>query len=666
MKKLIIMFVIPCVVFGEQITLRGLLGDMTDREVIAEYPEQSFLCKQVSSYDRKSVEPGGEGWFANDDWSNFIRCEEVDGRREWVMMDQAGPGVIVRWWITGFKFSGVIRVYLDGSDKPVFMGKADELIGGDVLLGAPLNAERSKGRNLYLPIPFSKHVKLTYDGVHARESHDFNDNIYYNINYRQYPTDTKMKTFTMADFKANSAEIAKVQRELLRPAANRLESSRKIKVKGGKATLGPNESKSLSTRGSGAICSLRVRVGADNLPQAMRSMVISMEFDGKQTVWVPVGEFFGTGVGLNAYKGWWREVDEDGWMSCYWPMPFRKGATIKMTNFGSEDITVEVDDVEIADWKWTSRTMYFNSAWRGRNGIPVIGGKIDQMEDWNYITIKGKGVYVGDTLAIFNRSDKWWGEGDEKIFVDGEKMPSHFGTGSEDYFGYAWCSPDYFTAPFHAQPNGAGNNSRNHATNTRVRLLDGIPFNRSIQVDMELWHWETTTIDYATTTYWYALDGARGNGETSGEKVAEKVGLLRDVYEGESVQLRKVSGGFSEAQKGDWGTSGGEHLWWRHGKVGDELAIAFNVAQAGEHEVKIQMITAADYGRFKVLIDGKELIGAEDFYAPQGVNIKQLVLGKLKFTQGEHILSFILLEKNPKAQDGNMLGIDYIELNKAD
>lgn len=27
----------------------------------------------------------------------------------------------------------------------------------------------------------------------------------------------------------------------------------------------------------------------------------------------------------------------------------------------------------------------------------------------------------------------WWGEGDEKFFVDGEKFPSTFGTGSEDY-----------------------------------------------------------------------------------------------------------------------------------------------------------------------------------------------------------------------------------------
>ena len=45
---------------------------------------------------------------------------------------------------------------------------------------------------------------------------------------------------------------------------------------------------------------------------------------------------------------------------------------------------------------------------------------------------------VGDTLALHNGAAAWWGEGDEKIFVDGETFPSHFGTGSEDYYGYSF------------------------------------------------------------------------------------------------------------------------------------------------------------------------------------------------------------------------------------
>lgn len=119
------------------------------------------------------------------------------------------------------------------------------------------------------------------------------------------------------------------------------------------------------------------------------------------------------------------------------------------------------------------------------------------------------------------------GEGDEKIYVDGESFPSHFGTGTEDYFGYAWGSAAPFEAPFHAQPIGSANKGSGHTTNTRVRMLDRIPFKSSLKVNMELMHWKSgTTVDYATTTYWYAQDGAEGNGQALPEKVRKNVGQI--------------------------------------------------------------------------------------------------------------------------------------------
>ncbi len=68
--------------------------------------------------------------------------------------------------------------------------------------------------------------------------------------------------------------------------------------------------------GSGAICVFRVKVSGDDIRQAMRSTVISADFDGQKCVWAPVGEFFGSGPGINPFKGWWRRVEKDGWMSC--------------------------------------------------------------------------------------------------------------------------------------------------------------------------------------------------------------------------------------------------------------------------------------------------------------------------------------------------------------
>jgi hypothetical protein len=193
-------------------------------------------------------------------------------------------------------------------------------------------------------------------------------------------------------------------------------------------------------------------------------------------------------------------------------------------------VEVEFGDLEIAPWKWTAGTMYFHTAWRGENMIEFVGDDLRSMQEWNYITIKGKGVFAGDSLSLYNRPrmnwhlGPWWGEGDEKIFVDGETFPSHFGTGSEDYYGYAFNSTDPFKAPFNAQPLAKGNWGIGHTTNVRSRIHDRIPFATRFQFDMELFHWQPLRkIDYATTTHWYAFGGATDNGQDSREKVREKI-----------------------------------------------------------------------------------------------------------------------------------------------
>ena len=530
---LLVPLVTPVASAGE-INLGGLLSEMLNRSRIAEFPEPAFVCKQSSSYNRKSTRAGEPTWFSTGDYSQFIRCDKVGDRRQWVMMDADGPGAIVRWWVTQYKYDGTIRIYLDGSDKPALEGKANQLLGGKEggIATAPLSAMRARGCNLYLPIPFSKHCKITYDGLNARETRKFGDNIYYNINYIQYSKGADVKTFTASDLKANAKLLAKVQSELLKPEANGLAA--KQKIKGGRAVLALGKSITREVSGGGAICRIRVKVSADDIKQAMRSTVITGVFDDKQRIWAPIGGFFGSGPGLNPFKGWWRQVEKDGQITCWWPMPFKKTASISIINHGLAAVTVELDDIGVADWKWTPGTMYFHSSWRGDDHIAVFGNDYTKGEEWNYAKIKGRGVYVGDTMAVFNRPKRgrkgpWWGEGDEKIYVDGESFPSHFGTGTEDYFGYAWGTQAPFEAPFHAQPVGGANRGVGHTTNTRSRILDRIPFTKTLKFDMELMHWQSnTTIDYAATTYWYAMDRATGNGQTSPARVRRKVGKVSE------------------------------------------------------------------------------------------------------------------------------------------
>src|SRR5262245_43819742 len=95
------------------ITIESLLREMTDFKTVAHWPSPEFKLSQCSSYDRAEVAPDKPGWFANNDFSQYIRSEKQDGRTELVMMDADGPGCITRFWLTTVKNKrGTLRIYL--------------------------------------------------------------------------------------------------------------------------------------------------------------------------------------------------------------------------------------------------------------------------------------------------------------------------------------------------------------------------------------------------------------------------------------------------------------------------------------------------------------------------------------------------------------------------
>ena len=129
--------------------------------------------------------------------------------------------------------------------------------------------------------------------------------------------------------------------------------------------------------------------------------------------------------------------------------------------------------------------------------------------DITLLNANGEGYWIGDNLHIANPAPEWWGEGDEKAFVDGESFPSTFGTGSEDFYGYAWGSTKTFNRPYHGQPNsGSDKDNFGHTDVHRWQIFDPIPFRKSIQFSIEAWSWnEKLEPTFAHTSYWYAKPG---------------------------------------------------------------------------------------------------------------------------------------------------------------
>ncbi len=657
------------------VSLASLLEEMVDRDAAARFPNPAYTCRQQSSFDPKTKSPADrEGWFANADWSHFRRSEMHEGREESVMLDAVGPGAVVRIWTTAFNPRGTIRVYLDDNAKPAIEERVDRLIGGEGLVGRPFSAVQARGMNFYLPIPYARRCVITYDRpwFWKDKAHEKPENqLYYQVNYRTYGPGARVESFSRAAFDRCKEQIARVGKSLLDPAKALPVGVRVSELRQRVLRNGDPWSLSAAPGGGqpsgrpGAIRRISLRLEAKDLAAATRSVVLSLNFDGKRTAWCPVGDFFGSGVGVNPFQTWWRKVDRDGWMHCYWVMPYQRSCEVTLNSLGDQEVKASAILAE-GPWTWDDRSMHFHATWRQQFPIDT-----SEKSDWNYLAATGKGVYMGDTLALVNPVETWWGEGDEKVYVDGESFPSHVGTGTEDYYGYAWCTPEFFCDPFHAQPRAEGPANKGHVTNTRERILDGIPFTRSLRFDMEVWHWEAVQVAYAATTYWYGLPGAEANHAPMPEMAkiftppAPKRHKVEGAIEGEELKILQKTGGSDEVQQGrQFRWSNEAQLWWRDGKPGDRLVLALAVAQKGKYRLEASLTKAIDYGVVRLALDGKPLAEKIDLFHDGVVN-GVVPLGIVELDAGEHRLQIEIVGANPRAVPRHMFGLDYLKLEPA-
>ena len=501
------------------ITFRSLLSEMSDPESITRFPDPGYRLVQQSSYDRSSIHRDSAGWFANNDYTHFIREEENSGRREFVMFDSEGPGVIVRWWMT-FGNTGAlnsyIRVYLDGMDVPVLEGNAPSLVGGGILAPDPLSTAVSpltepqrQGYNLYLPIPYSVRCKITLENSEVVITPERRSpSIYFSVSARSYERGTRVVSLRKEMIKADSLAIAECISSL---TDTEVVSSNRVTMKSSSGSYPPGSANVISfSEKNRAITSLSLLLTSAGDSALLHDTWIRLSFDGEEAVNMPAGIFFGTGYAVHPYKTRFSSADSSGVMICKFIMPFRSGCEVALLNKGNDTATFGLK-VAVAPYNWDSSSMYFRASWAEHKGIETAGsehtGGTGRHTDLTYLDISGRGVYAGDAVTVFNTVDAWWGEGDEKIYVDGETFPSSFGTGTEDYYGYAWCRPEPFSHPFIAQPAGFGNFHPGMSVNMRYRGLDAIPFSESIRSDIELWHWLRTKIDYILTSYYYIAPG---------------------------------------------------------------------------------------------------------------------------------------------------------------
>jgi hypothetical protein len=507
---------------AQTLTWDDLCHRLYDLERLATLPRPGERTELQSSYDRRSHYDEETGKYVNWDYnmdgfggSGYIR-KEADLR---VLAEIEGPGCIWRTW-SARPMEGPLTIEIDGKpgstvempfihyfDQKHFPFVFEELVHTIAL-----------GKNSFVPIPFQKSCKITGGPEYGH---------FYHFNYSLFPEETQLPSFKRAltvDEASSLATANVILGERGRDPAGKQEGE-KTEVRS--VTVAPGERTTvLALTGTGAITGIRMKMDLPEPPddrRVLRELALSIRWDGetRPSAWAPLGDFFGSAPGANPYKSLPMGLLEDGAWYCYWYMPFESGALIELHNDGRDIQTAEFE----IDYAPLARPIEeygrFHAKWHRDAFLPE---EPERSIDWTLLTTEGRGRYVGVMLHVWNPLGEWWGEGDEKLFVDGEKFPSSYGTGSEDYFGYAWCLPQTFDSAYQNQVYADPDN-RGHIGVSRFHIADDVPFQKSFSGYIEKYFPNDRPTWYAATAFWYLAPGGKDPYEPVNE-IYERLGYI--------------------------------------------------------------------------------------------------------------------------------------------
>jgi len=652
---------------GATLTYVDLVDRLTSMEALAVLPQPGERCEQASSYDRASRYDEATGkyvhWDANGDNNGHVRMEGD----QMVMAEIEGPGCIWRIW-SALAEQGHVKIYLDGASEPAVDLPFDGYFNGQ---NAPFDYPGlvhtvARGRNCYVPIPFQKSCKVVADKGWGA---------YYQFTYTVFPKGTTVPTF--------SRNLSLKERIALARASdivtNRLGQDPAVR-KGQSRAQGRLQVRPEGTQviaelsGPRAITGLQLRLNGlteGGSADLLRSAVLRIRWDGESSpsVWAPLGDFFGSAPGLRFYKSLPLGVTADGFYS-FWYMPFARSAVVEIINEGRETLqgTFAVTHAPLS--QPADKLGRFHAKWFRDSFLPKDEER--RKIDWTLLKTEGRGRFAGVMLEVWNPRGGWWGEGDEKFWVDGEKFPSTIGTGSEDYFGYAWCCPELFQNAFHNQPWNDGDN-KGHVCVNRWQISDSIPFQTSFEGAIEKYYDNNRPTLYAATSYWYLEPGGKDPyrpvplTERLGWYVPVAPSVVKGAIEAEKMKVLKVTGGELHRQEmalhgTPW--SQDTQLWWTQAKPGDILQLELPVGSDGSYELKAQFTKAQDYGIVQMSLDGSSLGKPIDLYNAGVTATGEVSLGVHQLSRGNHTLTAEIVGANEKAIKSHMFGLDYVRLVK--
>ena len=246
-----------------------------------------------------------------------------------------------------------------------------------------------------------------------------------------------------------------------------------------------------------------------------RFSILRFYWDGEKepSVEVPVGDFFASGWGEFAQVSSLPIcVNPGSGLNSYWVMPFRKSCKITMENINDEKMTLYYQ-INYTLTDVPEDAAYFHAQFRRTNPLPY-------KSDYTIVDgIKGWGHYVGTYICWQSNNTGWWGEGEIKFFIDGDKeFPTICGTGTEDYFCGSYCFTDkgkykefttlYAGMPQVITPDGMWQSQQRFGL-YRWHIMDPVRFDEDLKVTIQALGWRSggrylpLQDDISSVAVWY-------------------------------------------------------------------------------------------------------------------------------------------------------------------
>jgi len=404
-----------------------------------------------------------------------------------------------------------------------------------------------------------------------------------------------------------------------------------------------------------------------------QEILLRIYYDGSQRpgVEAPLGDFFANSFGRRSEVISVPVIVEDAdSYNCFWRMPFRESVRVELVNQGQKRLNLLYYNI---DWikldSLPKDTPYFYAQYRQE--YPVKQG-----QDYLILKTQGKGHYVGTVLSVRTRSPSWFGEGDEKIYIDGEEKASIWGTGTEDYFLSAWglktTSTPYFGTPYFDQWGIVGG----HTSAYRWHIQDPIVFNKSIKVTIEHWgwispdenpegkthSWNERQDDFSSVAFWYQTGTPTFTARAPDGKERTLPNLDLVFPAAPYTDAKHHGAGEAVVQK-NLGFYPDGQLFYRPEQPQDAwVEIPFTVKEKEPRRLLLKGTRADDYGRWQAYLNGVKLGGPIDLYH-DSVSDWEWHLLDFWPDPGQYTLRLECVGKNPKST-GHFLGIESVRLRE--